>query len=313
MDSTKNIFDRDDSSSSCPFRSYSQCDIQSSDAICCPEDTYCMVLASNTTVICCPESSGCSLIVAITCDITQQDSSKHPTSPVQTIALDKSLEKCGDKCCPFGYLCNGSGQCKLDPNQDHYQYLLSDSSTTSLSPTDIPSSTSSAIATSTSDLASTTELSIPTLVPSTKATSTADTKSSTDNSDDSSPTGLIAACSIGGVCCAAAVGILIWLQWFRKQRAAQNHWATPSQSSDAYFDTPRSTRYLLARGPDDKFRITPSTVSLDTPSVAKTRCSDSSFSPIELPATPVSMSCWIEGAEVEEPRLAYVLPVRKLA
>ncbi|KAH6892346.1 hypothetical protein B0T10DRAFT_458059 [Thelonectria olida] len=334
-DLSRDIFARvassDSDSSSCYSDEFFQCGSQVPDNMCCGTGTSCMVLASNTTIVCCPEGQTCSRIHTITCNTAQQDSKKHPTSPIQTIALDKEMKKCGNQCCPFGYICNeDENVCDLDSNQDHYDYLMSDSTT------DLPSTTTSpSTFTSTSNSASqitTGTGDIPTLLASTVVTSTGAAETSSSASDTetndtaSSPTGLIAACSVGGVCCAAAVGILIWLQWFRKKLAGNSNPTTPSQQTNQYFGTPgsfgtpasfgtpSSTRYLLARGPDDKFRMTPSTSTFEPPPPPTRRAmSESPLSPIELPATPVSMSGWIEGAEVEEPRLAYVLPPRKIA
>lgn len=330
-DLSRDLFARSDSSS-CYSDDYVACGSAVPDNMCCESGTTCMILASNTTIVCCPEGESCNRIHPITCSISQQDTDQHPESTVQTIALNKSMTNCGAGCCPFGYLCNDDDLCELDSNQDHYGYLLSDS-TTELSST--ATSTSTSALTSTSNLASdatTGTDTVPTLLASTGvASAAAETTSSgieaSTQDTASSPTGLIAACSVGGVCCAAAVGVLIWLQWFRKKISARHYKkdsypSAPSpQAGEGYFSTPASfgtpssTRYLLTRGPDDKFRLTPTHKSRfePQPKPQSRAMSESPLSPIELPATPVSMSIWIEGAEVEEPRLAYVLPPRKIA
>lgn len=84
---------------------------------CCPEGTKCLSLAGDTTVLCCPEGSSCEKIETVPCNLDEMDPEEFPDAPIKTTVFDVALEKCGDKCCPFGYTCNGSGQCQKDRDQ----------------------------------------------------------------------------------------------------------------------------------------------------------------------------------------------------
>ncbi|KAK4188380.1 hypothetical protein QBC35DRAFT_207047 [Podospora australis] len=86
---------------------------------CCPNGQNCIVLAGNTTVLCCPNNpsnANCKKIQTIPCDISQQDASKNQDAVVKTTALDGTLPKCGDNCCPFGYSCSND-LCVRDGDQ----------------------------------------------------------------------------------------------------------------------------------------------------------------------------------------------------
>ncbi|KAH6987701.1 hypothetical protein BKA56DRAFT_612459 [Ilyonectria sp. MPI-CAGE-AT-0026] len=322
------LFDRDDSS--CALENYTQCGSQVPDNLCCPDDTKCMIIASNTTIVCCPKGSDCDTIKPIVCNVALQDTVKHPGSPIQTLALNASMETCGSACCPFGYICEGDSQCVLDKSQDDYDYLMMESKSKSstsktTSTTTLATKTTS---TSTSTSAATSALVVETskvpnyVVPEpSSTTSTAATESSTsdDNPDDANkgnttPTGVVAAGTVGGVCCLAALGIYIWLKWFRKKRSFLNSpQKTSSEESWGYFSTPDSTRRVyLARGPDDKFIVTPSTAGFSPPPVLQEPGYRENSDPVELPATPVSLCMWmnLEDASVEEPKLAYVVPAK---
>ncbi|KAL6402258.1 hypothetical protein AUP68_14728 [Ilyonectria robusta] len=85
------------------------------------------------------------------------------------------------------------------------------------------------------------------------------------------------------------------------------------EESWGYFSTPDSTRRVcLARGPDDKFIVTPSTAGFSPPPVLQEPGYRDNSDPVELPATPVSLCMWmnLEDASVEEPKLAYVVPAK---
>ncbi|KAH7152178.1 hypothetical protein B0J13DRAFT_619759 [Dactylonectria estremocensis] len=315
--------------SSCPIANYTQCGSQVPDNLCCPDNSHCMILASNTTIVCCPKGSDCGVIKPIVCNVALQDTLDYPKSPIRTIALNASMETCGSACCPFGYICEDDSKCVLDDNQDDYSYLMEEttiksfSSTTALSftSTSMPTPTSASASTSTSvEVVATSEvpnqvLPEPSSITSTAITesSTSDDSSSDDKKDGNMPVGVVAAGTVGGVCVFSALGIFIWLKWFRKRNQPIN--STPNTPSEdwGFYYSPRTTRHVhLARRSDDKFAITPSTAGFSfTPILQAPRFRQES-DPVELPATPVSLCMWmnLEDASVEEPKLAYVVPAR---
>ncbi|KAF4473143.1 hypothetical protein FAGAP_13432, partial [Fusarium agapanthi] len=83
---------------------------------CCPKGNSCRLLAGKTTAVCCPSGQTCNVIQPITCDIRGQDQREFPNAPVKTIVFNLDLEKCGQKCCPFGYSCEDE-QCVIDKDQ----------------------------------------------------------------------------------------------------------------------------------------------------------------------------------------------------
>jgi hypothetical protein len=110
------LFER---ASPCRDSSYTQC-LQAGlpSGFCCPPSSVCIPLASNTTLLCCPGGGDCTTIGAITCDISEQNNTLHPDSPMMTTALDVPLPNCGEGCCPFGYTCNSTGICHQNVNQN---------------------------------------------------------------------------------------------------------------------------------------------------------------------------------------------------
>jgi len=71
----------------------------SATSFCCPSSTECIPLENSTTVICCNLNERCDQIHPITCP-----------------DLPKASQKCGDKCCPIGFDCDGSGsKCTMKP------------------------------------------------------------------------------------------------------------------------------------------------------------------------------------------------------
>ncbi|KAF4470113.1 hypothetical protein FALBO_2988 [Fusarium albosuccineum] len=289
---------------------------------CCPSESSCKVLAANTTILCCPEGKDCTVIQPITCEIGSQDSSKYPGAPIKTLALDKNLKRCGiARCCPFGYSCKGGSQCVLDKDQEEsYAFLLPES--TSTTSTISPTSTSS---TSTTDVLSVETSVVPDEVipgapPSTSATTTESSSPDDDDEDQGEtqggvgPTGVVTAGTVAGVCCLAGVSIFVWMKWFRRRRTSPDTPHMPlTRESWGYFSSTGeapTTRYLrITRGPDDKFVVTPSTAGFSPPPPPPIT-EPKPQSPVELPATPVSLCMWmnLENAAVEEPKLAYVVP-----
>ena len=96
------------SSDSCPT-SYKHCgSTKLPDNFCCPSDSTCISLDDATSAICCPEGSDCQYITPIVCDIQEQNATLYPSNPIKTTRLGDSLPKCGEKCCPFGFTCDGN-------------------------------------------------------------------------------------------------------------------------------------------------------------------------------------------------------------
>jgi hypothetical protein len=106
---------------------------------CCPKNTACQRLNSSEaiSVICCPTGQDCTFIQPITCDIEQLDAKLHPDNQIHlSTKIDLELPKCGGRCCPVGYSCNGN-MCKADPEASG---TPSSTSTPIPSPTRIPAS-----------------------------------------------------------------------------------------------------------------------------------------------------------------------------
>ncbi|KAF2280868.1 uncharacterized protein EI97DRAFT_366980 [Westerdykella ornata] len=119
----------------------SQCGGGLPSEFCCPKDSTCKRLnsADAISVICCPPGSDCELIQSIPCDIGLFDAKLHPDNQMHLAnTTEIQLPKCGEKCCPFGYSCNGNA-CKANP-----------SSAPSQSPSASPSTPPSTIRTPTS-------------------------------------------------------------------------------------------------------------------------------------------------------------------
>lgn len=79
---------------------------------CCASDSTCLPVNGTgmVTAICCPEGSDCSRLETITCNITLQDATLFPASPVHSLNLTEQLPICGKGCCPMGYYCQ-NGAC----------------------------------------------------------------------------------------------------------------------------------------------------------------------------------------------------------
>ncbi|KAK8237361.1 hypothetical protein IWZ00DRAFT_445556 [Phyllosticta capitalensis] len=172
--------------------SLSQCGSNFPDDFCCPAKTHCLGFnddegskGSSTTVICCPDGQACNLIRPITCDISQQNATLHPSNAVHTTNLTATLTQCGSKCCPQGYECNDN--------------LLS----------------ASASATATATLSSATPSS--TAVASASSTTTAAASTTPGKEGKHSNTGAIVGGVVGGV--AALVLLLVLAIWCAKRRS----------------------------------------------------------------------------------------------
>ncbi|KAB8229328.1 uncharacterized protein BDW43DRAFT_322268 [Aspergillus alliaceus] len=123
-------------SDGCPS-SYQKCEAAGlPEAFCCPSSSTCVSLDNASSVICCPKGQACTYIEPINCNVQLQNATLHPRNPIKTTRLDDQLPKCGNLCCPFGYVCKGNQLCEMDS---------STSSTTTLggSPTSTITGTSS--------------------------------------------------------------------------------------------------------------------------------------------------------------------------
>ncbi|KAK8180296.1 uncharacterized protein BKA78DRAFT_300392 [Phyllosticta capitalensis] len=189
--------------------SLSQCGSNFPDDFCCPAKTHCLGFnddegskGSSTTVICCPDGQACNLIRPITCDISQQNATLHPSNAVHTTNLTATLTQCGSKCCPQGYECNDNLLCSIPGS--------SSSSSSSGS-----SSSASASATATATLSSATPSS--TAVASASSTTTAAASTTPGKEGKHSNTGAIVGGVVGGV--AALVLLLVLAIWCAKRRS----------------------------------------------------------------------------------------------
>ncbi|RSL85008.1 hypothetical protein CDV31_016632 [Fusarium ambrosium] len=304
---------------SCPVSGQTWCGNELPGDFCCPSDSSCKVLAANTTILCCPEGSECNIIKAITCEIASQDPSKYPGAPIKTLAQDQKLKRCGSKsCCPFGYSCDEELRCVRDKDQEEsYAFLIPEPSST-----EGPTSTAEPSSTSPPEYLPVETSEAPEVIPGTpprasaSATSTSTESSTPDEEEEQSrsgvePTGVVTAGTVAGVCCLAGIGIFVWMKWFRRKTPKGTPILHDTRESWGYFSstgsTPMMTKYLrITRGPNEKFVVTPTTPAFSPLRPPSQRRSES---PVELPATPVSLCMWsnLENAAVEEPKLAYVV------
>ncbi|KAF4983196.1 hypothetical protein FZEAL_1353 [Fusarium zealandicum] len=314
---------------SCPISGMDWCGSELPEDFCCPSESSCKVLAANTTALCCPKGSTCINIQPIICKITFQDPSAYPAAPIKTLALDQKLKRCGSNtCCPLGYSCEDGTTCVLDKDQEEaYAFLIPGS----LSATTETATATHILSTSADAVLPVETLDVPdaaitTLPPSASASTTESASPDTQEGDEEeenghggvSPTGVVTAGTVAGVCCLAGIGIFVWMKWFRKRRTPDTPLMTQTRDTWGYFSshggTSRSTQYLrVTRGPDDKFIVTPSTAGFPPPLPLPQIVEEAQQSPVELPATPVSLCMWsnLEYAAVEEPKLAYVVPAKQ--
>ncbi|OBT77802.1 hypothetical protein VF21_03197 [Pseudogymnoascus sp. 05NY08] len=121
---------------------------------CCPSGSSCITLASNTTLLCCPAGGDCTAINPILCGTPYQNATLNPESTVKTTDLSGTqLPSCGDKCCPFGFTCSGTGKtaiCVQNLDQKLLPPPSSPSSSTSPSSTSSPPTDSTSAAGETS-------------------------------------------------------------------------------------------------------------------------------------------------------------------
>ncbi|EKJ75619.1 hypothetical protein FPSE_04262 [Fusarium pseudograminearum CS3096] len=315
---------------SCPISGDHWCGNDLPGDFCCSSTSVCKVLAANTTTLCCPKNSRgeCEIIMPITCQIERQNPLTNPQAEVKSLALNQELKRCGSKsgrkrCCPFGYSCRDDKECVLDEDQDEsYAFLLP---VPEYSSTSSPTATSTATSSATSDVLAIETSEAPGRVvqpPSTSAAAPEKESSVPEDEDEEdkkdggiSPTGVVTAGTVAGVCCLAGIGIFVWLKWFRKKRTDDTPEMSLTRESWGYFSDGGSpaTRHLhIARGPNDKFIVTPTTAGFTPSYPPLAPIVEERSSPVELPATPVSLCMWsgFENAAVEEPKLAYVIPAK---
>ena len=121
----------DSRASTCSDPTATQCGSEFPENFCCPSGTSCHALAENTTILCCPADNSCSVIKSISCDITQQNVTAHPGTPLMTTELSATLPVCASQCCPFGYSCNSNNDCALNQLQNEGIFTTSTASTLS--------------------------------------------------------------------------------------------------------------------------------------------------------------------------------------
>ncbi|KAL4722730.1 hypothetical protein ACLX1H_009965 [Fusarium chlamydosporum] len=238
----------------------------------------------------------------ITCQIERQNPLTNPQAQVKSLALNQELKRCGTKsgrtrCCPFGYSCRDDKECVLDKDQDEsYAFLLPvpEYTTTSSS----LATTSTASSSVTSDILAIETSEAPERIdqpPLASATAPSNESATPEDEDEDkkgggiSPTGAVTAGTVAGVCCLAGIGIFIWLKWFRKKRTDESPNMSLTRESWGYFSnrSSPSTRHVhLARGPDDKFVITPTTAGFTPTFPPMGPIVEERNSPVELPATP---------------------------
>ncbi|KAH8888727.1 hypothetical protein GQ53DRAFT_748633 [Thozetella sp. PMI_491] len=145
----------------CPLSEYSSCGGEFPGYFCCLATETCLSLAANTTALCCPDQADCSQIQPVACDTNALDANSTPDYPIHTLALGTSLPQCGTSsdgtstCCPFGYLCRDE-LCVMNIHQgvDTYGFLLQNQN-------EAPSATAGSTTPVPTPMAQTTETSAP--------------------------------------------------------------------------------------------------------------------------------------------------------
>lgn len=297
-----------------------------------------MPLAAGTTALCCPKGSSCEVIYPITCDIQQQNATVSPGGPIYTTALGGTLPSCGEDmtgegtCCPFGYECLKSGErstCVLNKDQAKYSSLVSMSASTQ--------STTITIAVS----SFTDPPTYPTLAP------TASFNTSTIPPPIPTPSGNgVNKGIVAGSAAAASLSVIGLLAFAWVKRARLRRTFRPKQSSprivhQIHFPSTRPglPESTATKAPHDieahkwepelkvsrlepELKAPTETVYFDRPVVVERNISvypplSEAFSPVELPATPLSYATWQNRAgpratRISRPRQT-VLPVSRFS
>lgn len=235
------LFGRQDST--CGDSSYTQCTQAGlPDDFCCPSDHSCIALAGKTTALCCPAGSDCAAIRPIPCDVSLQDKSLHPENVVMTNALTGTLPTCAGMCCPFGYTCDGGGNCILNSDQNAKPFTSAAQSSTTTAPSTAKSSetvgvttaSASATASATSSGSGSGSATATGSESQSSASSTAAAAEGSGSSGESSgpSAGLVAGGVVGGIAAAVFLGMLVW--FFVKREA--------KRKTESEKELPRSSR-----------------------------------------------------------------------
>lgn len=191
--------------------SLSSCGPSFPSSFCCPASTTCIPIngTSEASVVCCPEGKDCGFLQPITCDITFQNATLHPASPLHSLNLTATLPTCGRGCCPLGYQCRNGG-CMAS-------VVSSSTSLTSQAPTTTAvANTASSAAASATTATSTT----PVALPNESATSSpsAAANPSTSFSGKAFAAGFIPGILIGAIACSLLIYFCV-----RKRSARSKH------------------------------------------------------------------------------------------
>lgn len=238
------LFGRQDST--CGDSSYKQCTTAGlPDDFCCPSDHSCIALAGKTTALCCPAGNDCTAIRPIPCDVSLQDKSLHPENVVMTNALTGSLPKCAGMCCPFGYSCDGGGNCIQNSDQNAQPITTGAQSSSTTAPSTAKSSETVGVTTASQQSASATASATSSGSDSASASATgSDSESSSSStaaaaagdSDSSSSSsgpsaGLVAGGVVGGIAAAIFLGMLVWFFVKREAKRKNETEKEPPRSS----------------------------------------------------------------------------------
>ena len=98
---------------------------------CCPSGESCFVFNSAQSVICCPAGKDCNSISIISCDLSLQNATANPTSPLFTTQLQTQMDTCGSGCCPSGMSCKNGQTCVANPPSSSTSSASSSTSTPS--------------------------------------------------------------------------------------------------------------------------------------------------------------------------------------
>lgn len=286
-------------SDTCPS-DYQQCGNGLPSDFCCRSGDTCISLANNTTALCCPDGSGtCSSIQPITCSLDGQNATAYPTTSVHTVNLDGQLPTCGTDssgtktCCPFGYSCNTKSQCVLTETETPISTgILSTATVVSYSFIMIMTTTStsgSATGLLTADATYTQVM--PTLGPdSDKHTSS---NSSSQSKSRSRSIGIAAGSAVGGIIAVAGCLAFAWLKRRRlKESLREKRQSIGQRFSSTPPPLPPKEYHQMAR------KKRKSMLSWVPAVINRT--------PVELPATPVSLSAWnTQWAGIQPPNRAH--------
>lgn len=284
---------------------------------CCSSGNACLLVAASTTAICCPKGSTCNSIAPIGCDVQALDPAVFPKSPIFTTSLDKELPKCGNKCCPFGYVCGESKTCMLDI-YDRDNSPSASSSPSSTIETSVPKKSQSGGDTSETSTA-----------PTESSTSTPASRNHNDNI-----IGLVTAITVACVCFLAGTLILFWLKWGRQRAPSMLtyhkdkswSWISSSSKSSQSSPTPVLPQHIVEkRETEDKFIVVASDEppptwplpahGLGTPGTAISSPRTVFSTPMtEYPGSPISVRLWqsLENAEIKESQIAYVVTAKQV-